>query len=261
MGPRETTITSPHNAKVKLAQSLKVRKYREQTGLLLVEGERMVRQALAFGAAPEYILLEARWRDSALHRELVDRGVDVFFVDARLLDRVSSAESPSGVAGVFAKGRRSVPEKATWLLVLDRWQDPGNVGTAMRAAVAVGVDGVLLTHGTVDPTNPKALRASAGAYFGLPVEVNYCPEQLQAACRRRGLAVVAADVHAETDAFSFDWTRPHALIMGSEGHGIDPRISAEIRVRLPMPGGIESLNAAMATTLLLYEAWRRRCNT
>ena len=128
----------------------------------------------------------------------------------------------------------------------------------LRAAAAVRIDGALLTVGCVDPKNPKAIRASAGAYFRVPLSSGWGADELSSRLETEGFRIIAADIRSGVDAFHFDWQGKWALVMGNEGSGLDPRIVATDRVFIPMPGGIESLNVGVAGSILLYEAFRRQ---
>jgi len=253
-------VIGVHNPKVKLAASLAVRKYREQHGLLLLEGERLIRQSLAFGARLEYALARVDEVPGALLAELEAAGVEVLPAGPEVIRKVASTQTPQAIVAVA----KAVPEDAVdlesapALIVLDRIQDPGNLGTILRAAAAVGLPGALLTAGTVDPKNPKALRASAGAYFRLPLTAGWAPGEAAERLREAGFRLVAADVEGGTDAFAFDWRGKWALVVGNEGNGLDPAFAPAERVTLPMPGGIESLNVSVAAAVLLYEAYRQR---
>jgi TrmH family RNA methyltransferase len=142
------------------------------------------------------------------------------------------------------------------LLILDAIRDPGNLGTILRSAESAGVGQVLLSPGTVDLYNPKVVRGAMGAHFRLPVFSRDWPDIGQAAS---GRAVWLADAAGDTTYDAVDWTRPSALIVGGEafGAGEEAEQLATGRVSIPMPGGAESLNAAMAATVILFEAARQ----
>lgn len=251
-------MTSRHNPKVKLALSLTQRKYRERHGLILIEGERLIRQSLSFGVRIEFALVQPERVARSLLDELAQRRTPVLPVGSDLIRRLSDTQQPQGIIAVAqAAAEDAVDFKAAKrLLVCDRIQDPGNLGTMLRAAAAFAVDGAVLLVGTVDPKNPKAIRSSAGAYFKVPLSTGWAAEQLAASLRREGFRIVAADMRASEDAYTFDWRGKWALVMGNEGSGLDPRLSPTHQVAIPMPGGIESLNVGVAASILLYEAQR-----
>ena len=249
-----------HNPKVKLAVSLTMRKYRERHGLLLLEGERLIRQSLSFGARLAYVLAERERLSDAMRQELEAKGIEVLPVGAEVIRKIAQTQTPQGVVAVAYAAMEDAVDLAAaeTLIVLDRIQDPGNLGTILRAAAAVGVSGAILTEGTVDPKNPKAVRASAGAYFRVPLSTGWKPSELSERLGRWEIRLVAADSRGGLDAFAYDWRGKWALVMGNEGNGLDPSLKPTHRVFLPMPGGIESLNVGVAASVLLYEAYRRR---
>lgn len=253
-------VTSPDNPKVKLIASLAQRKYRERHDLVLLEGERLIRQALAFGASIRLVAAGPPWSGHPLLEELRQAGAEVFLAAPNVLKKLSGTETPQGlVAAASAVAEQALDlAGASWVLVADRIQDPGNFGALLRTAVAAGVDGVACTAGTVDPKNPKAVRASAGAYFAARLLTGAGAADLGEALRAAGFRIAVADARGEVDAFSFDWTGKVALVVGNEGAGAGPQIGPTHRVRLPMPGGVESLNAAVAGSILIYEGLRRR---
>lgn len=253
-------LRSAANPKVKLIASLAQRKYRERHQMVLLEGERLVRQALAFGASIRLVAADPSWSGHELVSLLRSLGAEVLFLAPELLERLAQTEATQGL--IAAAG--SVPEqpldleRASWVLVADRLQDPGNLGALLRTAVAVGVDGVVCVKGTVDPKNPKALRGSAGAYFKARLQTGVEAGPLEEALRAAGFRIVVADAQGDEEAFTFDWRGKVALVVGNEGRGVDRTIRPTHRVRLPMPGGIESLNVTVAASVLLYEGLRQR---
>lgn len=252
-------MTGRHNPKVKLALSLTQRKYRERHGLILIEGERLIRQSLSFGARIEYVLAEPA-RAASLVDELARRGIPVLEVASNVIRRLSDTEQPQGVVAVARAANEDAVDfdSARRLLVFDRIQDPGNLGAMLRAAAAFAVDGAVFLSGTVDPKNPKALRSSAGAYFRVPLSTGWQAQELVERLKQAGFRLVAADARADRSAYSFDWRGKWALLVGNEGSGLDPRLVPADRVAIPMPGGMESLNVGVAASILLYEARRPR---
>jgi len=170
---------------------------------------------------------------------------------------ISDTDQPQGVLGVFPLPQPTLPAVTTHLLILDAIRDPGNLGTILRAAGGAGVDGVLLGPTCVDPYNPKALRAGMGAHFRLPViEADW--QTITTACL--GKAVYLADGAGERDYVTVDWRVPTALIIGGEADGAGPeaRALATERITIPMSAATESLNAALAAAVILFEMQRQR---
>lgn len=253
-------ITSPHNAKVKLATSLARRKERERFGLVLVEGERLMDQALEFGGQFSFVFVDRQRCSSALWHRLQQTEAELFEVSAAIIEKVATTTSPQGVIGVAkAVDEQAVDfDRATFLVVADGLQDPGNLGTIQRVATAVGVDGLVLTHGSVDPKHPRAVRASAGAYFKLALSTGWDASELSRRLADSGFRTVVADASGTKDLFSYDWSGRVALVIGSEAQGPSQALAASDRVSIPMPGGGESLNAGVAAGILLYTAWNAR---
>ena len=166
--------------------------------------------------------------------------------------------SSQGVIAVIPIPRPAPPPDPGLVLVLDQVRDPGNLGTILRSAAAAGVDLVLLSPGCVDPWNPKVLRAGMGAHFRLPVVEAESWDAIGE--RLAGLAVWLADAHGGTPYDRVDWTAPSALIVGGETTGLSREAESlgRGRVAIPMARDVESLNAAMAATILLFEAARQR---
>ena len=252
---------SVQNPRVKLAASLKQRKYRERHGLVLVEGVRLIQQAIAFGAEFAYFLAHLESAGGEALAAIRATGAPVLPVNDDGLRKVSDAATPQGVIGVAkaVPAERSLIERAEWILVADRLRDPGNLGALVRIGAAAHVDGIVSTAGSVDFGHPRAIRASAGGYFALPHLDGPEPGECAAALARSGWRVIVADAGAEKDVFDFDWSGRIALVIGNEAEGPDAAFfAAGERVRIPMPGGIESLNAAVAAGIIVYEALRAR---
>ncbi|NMB45008.1 MAG: RNA methyltransferase [Firmicutes bacterium] len=264
-------VTSPQNQYVKQMRSLYTRKGREKTGLIPVEGSRFVAEALAAAeqgvTTIESLFYESSFYESdALSRELVDNvsqvAGKVFQCPASILNNLTSTETPQGIVAAVRRPRlsyRPASPRALYLVV-DRVQDPGNLGTMIRTAAAVQVDEVLCLKGTVDPFNPKALRATMGAIFRVPIRFCANPSELIGKLQGWGCRLVAADLAGDRLHYHADYTGRVAVIVGNEGQGIDPNLlaAADVKVRIPLADDVESLNAAVACGILLYEAVRFR---
>ncbi len=240
-------------------RSLSRRDRRAAERAFVVDGVRAIADALETGAVPRLVLL----RQGDDHRAMgvsFPAGVRPRLVERRLFDRLSEVQAPQGVLAVFPfPDVRPDPSVATPLvLVVDRLRDPGNLGTLLRAAAGAGVDAVYLSTETVDPWNAKAVRAGMGAHFRLPL-LPLDDEALRDLGDRAPLRVVArADAPRAYDAI--DWTGPAALIVGGEAEGVSDRLSGwgSEAARIPLAAGVESLNAAVAGSVILFEAARQR---
>lgn len=254
-------ITSPHNERVKLVRLLQSRsKARRQHNRLALEGVRLVRDALDSGSRPDFILYDAAAAQPGTPAaDLIARaqaeGIACWQVSEALMREMADTETPQGVLGVFPLPDLPLPPSPGLALVVDGWRDPGNLGAVIRTAAAAGVDLVVLTPGTVDPFNPKSLRAGMGGHFRVPIRTLDWPQVID---RLPGMAVYLADAAGDTLYTAVDWTRPSMLVVGGEAHGFS-RAAAQIphtRIRIPMTPGSESLNAAISASILIYEARR-----
>ncbi|BDG60832.1 TrmH family RNA methyltransferase [Caldinitratiruptor microaerophilus] len=275
-------ITSARNPLLKRVRALATRRRdREAEGCSILEGVRLAEEALRAGVTLEVALytdeLAARREAAGVLDGLAAAGVRRVRVPADLLARVADTVTPQGLLAVFRIPGRTLEElvasvalaappgdrarrAAGPLVVADGLQDPGNLGTLVRSAHALGAAGLVATGGAADPWAPKVVRAAMGGLFRLPVAVEPDPEAVVARLRQAGVPIVVADARGERLPWEVDWRRPLALVVGSEARGPSPafRRAAGGTVRIPMPGEAESLNAAIAGTLLLYEALRQR---
>lgn len=253
-------ITSASNPAIAFVRSLGHRERRAAERAFVVEGVRAVRDALATGATPHLVLLREAAPGDRLPDLTFPAGVPVRVVERRLFDRLSEVQAPQGILAVFPMPALALEtnDSAPLVLVLDRLRDPGNLGTLLRAAAGAGVQAVYLTPETVDPWNPKVVRAGMGAHFRAPI-LPLDRDAMGELAARLSLRVVArADASLPYDAV--DWTAPAALIVGSEAEGVSPEMDAwsSEAVTIPLAAGVESLNAAVAGAVILFEAARQR---
>jgi TrmH family RNA methyltransferase len=244
---------------------------RRQLGLLLLEGTHLLQETARLGLRPQLVLATPAWIGA--HAPLLaalPAGTRIQPASAEVLAAAATTRHPDGVLHtLIAPAEPPSPpggDPPAFVLALDRLQDPGNLGTMLRTALAAGVEEVWLAEGA-DPYQPKVLRASAGAALALPLR------RLGAAALAArlgqllasGAQVVAAVAPGAAQAsltpyWRLDWTRPTALLLGNEGAGLDPALAslASAVVTIPHSAAVESLNVAVAAAPLLLERWRQR---
>ena len=259
-------ITSLQNDSVKLIRSLEMRKARRETGLFVAEGTSLLVTAREQDWAPTMLVAGPGSHDNTIARSLVGwaskAGAECLDVSAAVLEKLAAKDNPQVVMGVFrqrwadAPDAARVPPSAVWL-ALEGVRDPGNLGTIVRTAHAVGVAGLLLVGQTCDPYAKEAVRASMGSIFAVPIARLDAPAFADRARAWPG-DVVGTHLDATTDFRAGGWRGPTMVVMGSESAGLSDALAAlcSRRVKIPMAGSLDSLNLAVATALMLYEVRR-----
>lgn len=254
---------------VKAARRLRRRRGRAEAGLLLAEGPNAVSEAVDH-LTQVFVAADPTARVAEALERCRRAGVPELTVDDRALAALVDARTPQGIVGVAHRPRASLDDLAvaTLLVVLDGVADPGNLGTVVRAADAAGADGVVLTAGSVDPGNAKAVRSSAGSLFHLPIVDDVTPDQLAAHCRRSGLRLVGATAGAAQRYDDVSWADPTAIVFGNEAHGLSGGLrrhlwtSVSVPIRCPerpgFRGHAESLNLATTVGVVVFEIARQR---
>ncbi len=261
-----TRVTSAANTTLKRLRSLREKKYRAREGLFLAEGLRICTEALDAGWIPKLLLFADGKGDHPLVRRLVQAtvgdGGQVLETGAALLAGVTGKDNPQAVAAAYAPRERSladlVPGPRT--LVAERLRDPGNLGTLLRACDATGTGALILLDDSADPTSVEAVRASMGAFFTVPC-VQATTAGFLAWKAGHGAVLTGAALDARAiDYRAADYAAPALLLVGNEAQGLPEALKAacESLVIMPMRGRADSLNVAMAGTLLLYEALHRQ---
>ncbi|MFN2555966.1 MAG: TrmH family RNA methyltransferase [Nitriliruptorales bacterium] len=254
----QPVVRSPRNPRVKAAASLASRRARDAEGRYLVEGPRFVSELLSTGDVEEVFALPHFAADLT---DAVERAAArLTLVEAPVLRRLADSVSPQGVVAVARQRRGQLADVVGggFLIVLCGAADPGNVGSAIRTATAAGASGVVLTSGSVDPWNPKAVRSSAGSVARLPLVVDVEVDQLLAACRSVGQRFLALDPSATGSIeVSGILQPPVALLFGNEAHGLPQSVVGTVEaVSIPRYGPIESLNLGAAVAVAAYAAAR-----
>ena len=245
-------ITSLKNAKVTTWKSLKDRKGRKETGCFLVEGRKMVEEALASAFPVDAILVDA---DRAAEFSLPGH-IPVFIMPSHVLAAVCDTKTPQGIAAVVRMA--GVQLTGSRLVAMDGVQDPGNVGTIIRTADAAGFDGVILSTQCADVFSPKVLRATMGSIFRMGIRVTDDLPGVLAQMVKEGASVLSSQLDGEPFYQRSPLNERFVLVIGSEGNGVTDEVKAVAthKVKLPMRGGAESLNAAVAAGIMMYELTR-----
>lgn len=226
-------------------------------GRIWLEGDHLCHALLTRGGTPQCAVVGASAWLQPGPRALAMRAKEVFVLDDGLLGDISSLESPASIGFLLAAPAddASRPRPGVAAVVLDRLQDPGNVGTILRSAAALGVGQVLALKGTAALWSPKVLRAAMGAHFALSLVEGLCADDLHEAA----LPLIATSSHAQTALPELKLPSPCAWVFGHEGQGVDVGLLERCAhtVRIPQPGGEESLNVAAAAAICLYESLRQ----
>ena len=252
-------ITSRDNIKLKLARA--VRDGREPL-LIFIEGSRLFEEALRSGLDIQHILVSSDVSDSVKLAELpISKRPSVAKVAPRLFDSIADTTNSQGVIALAVKpssGLENVPPGLT--VLLHRINNPSNLGAVIRTAEAAGVAGLITTKGSADAFSPKALRASMGSAFRLPIVEGIDFAIAVDWARERGLVSTAADISGEIGYAEIDWLVPRLVVFGSEAHGLNQTELAVIdeKILIPMENEVESLNLAVSSGIILFEAKRQR---
>lgn len=256
-------LTSLQNPLVKQIRKLHASKGRREQELFLLEGTHLLEEACAVSYPLETVCCTSEWqeRNPDLWERVAQQAGRSEIVSSQVLESLATTVHPDGVV---ATARRSPARqdlaKIDLTLALETVQDPGNLGTIIRTAAAAGASGLWLSADCVDADHPKVLRASAGAWFRLPVAVSQDLKREVCRCRQQGVQVVATLAAAQETYWQIDYQKPTLILLGNEGAGLSEELLAlcDGHARIPLSAGVESLNVAIAAALILYEARRQR---
>jgi RNA methyltransferase, TrmH family len=256
-------LTSTQNPLIKQIRKLHSTKARREAGLCLLEGTNLVREALAVKYPLATLCCTEQWQTHhpqlwSIVQATCDR---IESVSDEVMRSIATTVTPDGVVAIAPRlAIPTPPIPAQLTIVLDTLQDPGNLGTMIRTAVAAGADGLWLSQDSVDLDNPKVLRASAGQWFRLAMGVSANLAELVTSYQQHGVRVIATTSHTDTSYWDVDLRSPTLMLLGNEGAGLSAELAAlaDVRVKIPMASGVESLNVATAAALMLYEVRRQR---
>ncbi|MEI8125802.1 MAG: RNA methyltransferase [Parachlamydiaceae bacterium] len=264
-------LSSLQNPRVKQLVKLRDRADRDHSGLFLIEGYRELLRAVDAGRrietlyiCPEFFLGS---NENSLIQRIKSKGTPVFSCSESVFTKISYRDRPDGLVAVAPQHHLSllhldellIDKKSPFLVVAEAIEKPGNLGTILRSSDAVGLDALIVCDRCTDVHNPNVVRASVGTLFTVPVAETNGLETIRW-LKSKNIAIVAATPSAQMEFTKVDLTGPIAIAVGTEQLGLSPlwMTEADIQVKIPMCGVADSLNVAMATTLLLYEALRQR---
>lgn len=292
-------ITSVNNQRVKEVANLKQKKYRTESGTFFAEGLRAVQEAVQYADVTELFYTEAEAgrldevlkaagnvpadtkeksenKKNANHnnagtakkRNKAANGIRMYQVDEKVMAKLSDTKAPQGVLAVIRTPEQNLrhlrpgtaSDNNAPVIILDRVQDPGNLGTIIRTADAVGALGLILLEGCVDAYSPKVVRASMGSLFHLPVVQDVTAEEALTWCYRNGYEPAATALKNAQNVYKADISKKMAFLFGNEANGVAEELqaAAETRLFIPMAGLAESMNVAMAAGIILFEGLRQR---
>lgn len=262
------TITSSQNKHIKHIKSLHLKKHRDNLGQYIIEGFKLIEEAIEYKKSFYLLLLsEASLNSSdssALINKCEDSGIPVYLVSEKIFAEVSEMDTPQGVLAVICKDEQEIDvvidNPDFDIIILDSVRDPGNVGTIIRTADACGMGAVILSNGCVDLYNSKTLRATMGSMFHIPVFTDVDIIKLIGKLKTANVTVLGADPHSNINCIDAPAVGSTAIVIGNEANGLRDEVKALTtqNITIPMPGKAESLNAGIAAAILMYEFTIRR---
>jgi TrmH family RNA methyltransferase len=260
-------ITSAHNPKIQAIRALlRQPKQRQEENSLVIEGIRLSEEAINSNWPVQQVFYSSdiSRRGNLIIQKLSNLGTPLEEISPALMKSLSETESTQGILMVISMRNQPIPHEITLALIIDTLRDPGNLGTILRTAWAAKADCVFLTPTTTDPFSPKVLRSAMGAHFHLPIISLDLPDiKVLLKERPQPINIFLADLQSNTSIWETDLSQPCTILVGSEAEGPsqDAFNVADKIIHIPMPGKSESLNAAAAAAILLFEAVRQRQNS
>lgn len=241
-------ISSKENKLVKYVKKLNKRSFRDETGQFLAEGERLVRDLSEKGAQID-LLFTLSGCDFGISAK------ENFEVTENVLSAMADTENPQGVLAVVKKPEYTVADISDPAVICDRVSDPGNLGTIIRTADSAGFGAVVLLPGCADVYSPKVVRSTMGSLYGIPIVKCGIGD-----VKKTGLEIVCADLYESSCIYDYDFKKPFAVVIGNEANGVSDEIRniCDGRIKIPMLGSSESLNAAVSFAVTAYESVRQR---
>ncbi len=263
-------ITSASNHIIKDAKSLHKKKDRWDKKRFFIEGVRAVEESISSDADIDYIIYSEMLFNvkggSELYDKIISKNYKVYHISDKLFQDISDTESPQGV---FASVKfnlhnveKALADKDNFFILLDRVQDPGNMGTIIRTADAFGSNGIIVTNGCVDVFNPKTIRSTMGSIFHIPLLYYNDIDEAINDLKNNNVHIISTALKSSNYCYNVDFNTDFALVIGNEASGVSENIinASDSLIKIPMQGKAESLNAAIASAVIMYEVLRQRQN-
>lgn len=256
------TIESKQNSLIKEIKKLYKKKYRIEKQQFIVEGFRFVSEALKSSFNISYVFISEngleKYKELAVEN-LISNNTEVYLLNDNIFKEICSTDTPQGVLAVVDNKKVTTEDTDGFYVLVDKIQDPGNMGTIIRTAHAAGSLGVIVTKGSVDIYNDKTLRSTMGSIFNIPIIEDEDLSTIEE-LKEKGFKVVVSSLDTENNFYDIDLTKKSIISVGNEGNGISDEVYSisDEKVKIPMPGGAESLNAGVAASIMIYEAVRQK---
>ncbi|WDV47328.1 23S rRNA (guanosine(2251)-2'-O)-methyltransferase RlmB [Clostridiaceae bacterium M8S5] len=264
----DNIISSPNNKLIKQVRALSKRKDRWKEQKFVVDGIRSVREAIMNSAEIDFLLYTKDIKDKQDGIKLLELCIDkqyrAYMVDDKLMNNITETENPQGIIAVvnfdIKQNEIELKQDNNFIVILDRLQDPGNMGSIIRTADALGVNAIILTKGCVDLYNPKTVRSTMGSIFHINISYYEDNNKLIEKLKQKNISIMSTALDADYSCYDVNLKKNIALIIGNEAQGVSDYFlnSSDITVNIPMKGKAESLNAAIASGILMYEVSRQR---
>ncbi len=255
-------IESIDNPLVKLVKKLSQKKYRDEMGLFVIEGPHLIEEALKSGSSIKNVLITIE-KHKDLADKLVEQNISYDFISEQIMEIISDTLTPQGILAVVEKKQislESITHKKPFLVICDAIQDPGNLGTIIRTAAAAGCSGMILSNDCVDLYNPKTIRSTGGNLFHIPIADDVDIKQYILQLKSNGVVVAGTTGSEGVSLYKCKLTGNLAVLIGNEGSGVKEQLLeiCDIKLNIPMVSNVESINAAGAASIIIYEAYRQR---
>lgn len=258
---QENVIESKNNKAIKELKSLSDKKYRDELGLFIADGLRFVNEIPESVIVDKMIFSETFAEKSDL--SAYGKKTNNLIISDKLFSEISETKNPQGIMAVCKKNQfnaKDIVKKGGFYILAEEMNDPGNLGTVIRTAHAAGADGIFLSKGSVDIYNSKVLRSTMGSIFKIPVVQNINLDEIAELLHKNSIKLYAAHLKGRKNHYEEDYTGGCAFLLGNEARGLSEHAVSlcDELIKIPMPGGAESLNASVAAAVLMYEAVRQK---
>lgn len=251
-------IQSKDNVFIKNIKKYKEKKYRNNDGKFIVEGWKLIEEAIRANWKVDYVFFDERETEKAENlKETFKSNTEIIKVSDDIIKILSSTEHPQGILAVVEKKIYETSIRDGFYVLIDKVQDPGNMGTIIRSAHGSGAKGIILTKGTVDIYNDKVLRSTMGSIFHIPIFEE--PEEIVGILKEKNYRFLVSSLQTDKNFYEEDLRGNIVICVGNEGNGVSNDIYnlADIKIKIPMPGGAESLNVSVASSIMMFEIVRQ----